>query len=42
VRDGPMAMNMPYVPDFDLPIDSLDYPWETLWDTFEGPRPIQI
>jgi hypothetical protein len=42
VRDDPMTMNTPYVPDFDLPIDSLDYPWETLWDTFEGPRPIQI
>ncbi|CAO2654932.1 Nn.00g116650.m01.CDS01 [Neocucurbitaria sp. VM-36] len=30
------------MPDFFLPIDSLDYPWETLWDTFEGPWPIQI
>ncbi|KAH7398479.1 fungal-specific transcription factor domain-containing protein [Pyrenochaeta sp. MPI-SDFR-AT-0127] len=28
--------------DFFLPIDSLDYPWETLWDTNEGPWPIQI
>lgn len=28
--------------DFFVPIDSLDYPWETLWDTFEGPRPIHI
>lgn len=30
------------ISDFFLPIDSLDYPWETLWDTFEGPWPIQI
>lgn len=30
------------LPDFFLPIDSLNYPWETLWDTFEGPWPIQI
>lgn len=28
--------------DFFLPIDSLDYPWETLWDTNEGPWQIQI
>lgn len=27
-------------PDFFLPVDSLDYPWETLWDSFEGPWPI--
>ena len=25
-----------------LPIDSLDYPWETLWDGIEGPWSIQI
>lgn len=28
--------------DFSVPIDSLDYPWETLWDSFEGPWSIQI
>ncbi|KAJ4985873.1 fungal specific transcription factor domain-containing protein [Stagonosporopsis vannaccii] len=28
--------------DFFLPIDSLDYPWETLWDGIEGPWSIQI
>jgi hypothetical protein len=28
--------------DFFVPIDSLDYPWETLWDTFGGPWPIHI
>lgn len=28
--------------DLFLPIDSLDYPWETLWDSMEGPWPIQI
>lgn len=27
-------------PDFFLPVDALDYPWETLWDSFEGPWPI--
>ena len=42
VHDGSATKNMSCVPDFDFPIDSLDYPWETLWDTFEGPMPIQI
>jgi hypothetical protein len=28
--------------DLFLPIDSLDYPWETLWDGMEGPWSIQI
>lgn len=28
--------------DLFLPIDSLDYPWETLWDGIEGPLSIQI
>ncbi|KAF2855800.1 hypothetical protein T440DRAFT_414603 [Plenodomus tracheiphilus IPT5] len=23
--------------DFELPLDSVDYPWETLWTTLEGP-----
>ncbi|KAF2129565.1 hypothetical protein P153DRAFT_340543 [Dothidotthia symphoricarpi CBS 119687] len=36
------AVDTTSMPDFFLPIDSLDYPWETLWDTFEGPWPIQI
>lgn len=33
----PLAMT-----DLFLPMDSLDYPWETLWDGMEGPWPIQI
>lgn len=28
--------------DLFLPIDTLDYPWETLWDSMEGPWPIQL
>ncbi|KAH6614168.1 fungal-specific transcription factor domain-containing protein [Boeremia exigua] len=28
--------------DLFLPVDSLDYPWETLWDGIEGPWSIQI
>lgn len=28
--------------DLSLPIDSLDYPWETLWNGIEGPWSIQI
>ena len=28
--------------DLFLPIDSLDYPWETLWDGMEGPWSIQL
>ncbi|KAF9694490.1 hypothetical protein EKO04_007333 [Ascochyta lentis] len=28
--------------DLFLPIDPLDYPWETLWDSMEGPWSIQI
>jgi hypothetical protein len=24
-------------PEFLFPVDSLDYPWEILWDTFDGP-----
>jgi hypothetical protein len=39
---SPITIDANYMPDFVFPIDSLDYPWETLWDTFEGPRPIQI
>jgi hypothetical protein len=30
------------IDDLILPIDSLDYPWETLWDGIEGPWSIQI
>ncbi|KAF2690747.1 hypothetical protein K458DRAFT_438552 [Lentithecium fluviatile CBS 122367] len=30
------------MPDVFLPIDSLDFPWETMWDSFDGPWPIQI
>ncbi|KAF3003680.1 hypothetical protein E8E13_008625 [Curvularia kusanoi] len=30
------------IDDLVLPIDSLDYPWETLWDGIEGPWSIQI
>ena len=30
------------IDDLILPIDSLDYPWETLWDDIEGPWSIQI
>jgi hypothetical protein len=29
-------------PDFFFPVDSLDYAWENLWCTFEGPWPISI
>ena len=31
-------------PDLDvlLPVDSLDYPWENLWDSFDGPWQISI
>lgn len=28
--------------DLFLPVDSLDYPWETLWDGIEGPWSLQI
>lgn len=28
--------------DLFLPVDSLDYPWETLWNGMEGPWSIQI
>ena len=28
--------------DFLLPVDSLDYPWENLWDSFDGPWQISI
>ncbi|KAF1362672.1 hypothetical protein EJ07DRAFT_163290 [Lizonia empirigonia] len=28
--------------DVFIPIDSLDYPWETLWDSMDGPWSIQI
>ena len=30
------------IDDLILPIDSLDYPWKTLWDGIEGPWSIQI
>jgi len=30
------------LPDVFLPIDSLDFPWETMWDSFDGPWPIHI
>jgi hypothetical protein len=35
------SMSVP-LPDVFLPIDSLDFPWETMWDSFDGPWPIQI
>ncbi|KAF2631240.1 hypothetical protein BU25DRAFT_428951 [Macroventuria anomochaeta] len=31
-----------FMSDLFLPIDSLDYPWETLWDGIEGPWSIQL
>ncbi|KAF2636057.1 hypothetical protein P280DRAFT_493383 [Massarina eburnea CBS 473.64] len=30
------------IPNVFLPTDSLDFPWETLWDSLNGPWPIQI
>jgi hypothetical protein len=37
IQDLPVQL-----PDVFLPIDSLDFPWETMWDSFDGPWPIQI
>lgn len=36
------TLGSPVLDDLLLPIDSLDYPWETLWDGMEGPWSIQI
>lgn len=29
-------------PNFFLPIDSLDFPWENMWDSVDGPWSVQI
>ena len=39
--DDPVA-SLPELGDFFFPVDSLDYPWETLWHNFDGPWTISI
>ena len=42
-RDAdPVTSDLGAMSDLFLPIDSLDYPWETLWDGMEGPWSIQL
>lgn len=38
----PYANDTVSINDLLLPLDSLDYPWETLWDGMEGPWSIQL
>ncbi|KAJ8109449.1 hypothetical protein OPT61_g7453 [Boeremia exigua] len=36
------TVDLPSTSDLFLPMDSLDYPWETMWDGIQGPWYMQI
>lgn len=37
VSEGPADVSLSTYSEFTLPIDPLEYPWESLWDMLEGP-----